>query len=189
MNLLRSHWVPMGVAVLLGCLFVCPASAHAQTFVELGGGWNYFGSTTTGASNFDGSNFRASIGWQVAPKFRWRIDASTYQFDRNRGGVTPIYPCPPFGCGGDQSERVNGLSVNGMVSLDSRGILYVNGGAGLYSVTLETTDWRAGLSAGVGIAVPVASQLRVVLEARYTGLLGTTFGPRGLVPITIGFRY
>ena len=189
MNLLRSHWSTMGVAVWLGCLFVCPAPAHAQSFVELGGGWNYFGSTNSGASPFNGSNFRASIGWQVAPKFRWRIDATTYQFDRNQGGVTPVYPCPSFGCGGDQSERVNGLSANGLVSLDSRGILYVTGGAGLYSVTLETTDWRAGVSVGAGIAVPVASQLRVVVETRLHRLIGAVYGPQWLMPITIGFRY
>ena len=189
MNLLRSHWSTMGVAVWLGCLFVCPAPAHAQSFVELGGGWNYFGSTNSGASPFNGSNFRASIGWQVAPKFRWRIDATTYQFDRNQGGVTPVYPCPSFGCGGDQSERVNGLSANGLVSLDSRGILYVTGGAGLYSVTLETTDWRAGVSVGAGIAVPVASQLRVVVETRLHRLIGAVYGPQWLMPITIGFRF
>ena len=189
MNLLRSHWSTMGVAVLLGCLFVCPAPARAQTFVELGGGWNVFPTVPTGESAFSGSTFRASVGWQASPKFRWRIDATTYHFDSNRGGVTPIYPCPSFGCGGDQSERVNGLSANGLVSLDSRGILYVIGGAGLYSVTFLTTDWRAGVSAGAGIAVPVASRLRVVLEARWNVLLGTTYGPPGLVPITIGFRY
>ena len=179
----------MGVAVWLGCLFACPAPAHSQSFVELGGGWNYFGSTNSGASPFNGSNFRASIGWQVAPKFRWRIDATTYQFDRNQAGVTPVYPCPSFGCGGDQSERVNGLSANGLVSLDSRGILYVTGGAGLYSVTLQTTDWRAGVSVGAGIAVPVASQLRVVVETRLHRLIGAVYGPQWLMPITIGFRY
>ena len=188
MNLLRPHWSTMGVAVWLGCLFVCPAPAHAQSFVELGGGWNYFGSTTSGASYFDGSNFRASFGWQVAPKFRWRIDAATYQFDANHG-VVFLYPCPSFGCGGDQSARVNGLTANGLVSLDSRGIFYVIGGAGLYSVTLQTTDWRAGVSAGAGIAIPVASQLRVVVETRWHSLFGPAPGPRWLVPITIGLRY
>ena len=65
----------------------------------------------------------------------------------------------------------------------------MTGGAGLYSVTLETTDWRAGVSVGAGIAVPVASQLRVVVETRLHRLIGAVYGPQWLMPITIGFRY
>jgi hypothetical protein len=180
MNLLRSRWSTLWVAVWLGCLLVCPAPARAQTFVELGGGWN----VPAGASH-GGSNFRASLGWQVAPNFRWRIDAFTNQFDYT---TTNTFPCPSVGCG-VPSERVNGLTANGLVNVDPRGIFYVIGGAGLYDVETQTTELHFGVSAGAGIAVPVVSHLRAVVEARWNGLLGATSGPPWLVPITIGLRY
>jgi hypothetical protein len=168
---------------------VCPASAGAQAFVELGGGWNYVAPVASVASS-NGSNVRASIGWQVAPNFRWRIDAFTSQFDAK---TALALPCPSFGCAASayiQSERVNGLTVNGLVDLDPRGILYLTGGAGLYDVQPRTPEeWHPGVSAGAGIALPVAPHLRAVVEARWHGVLGATYGPAWLVPITIGLRY
>jgi hypothetical protein len=179
----------MCVAALLGCLSVFPAAASAQAFVELGGGWNYVAPVASVASS-NGSNIRASIGWQVAPNFRWRVDAFTSQFDAR---TLLSLPCPSFGCPASayiQSERVNGLTANGLVNVDPRGILYVIGGAGLYDVQPGTPEeWHFGVSAGAGIAVPVSSHLRAFVEARWHGLLGATLGPQWLVPITIGFRY
>lgn len=190
MNLLCSRWSTMFVAVWLGCLVVCPAPARAQTFVELGGGWNHVAPVPSGVSYGSGSNLRASIGWQVAPNFRWRIDAFTSQFDVK---TSIVQPCPSFGCSGPgydfQSERVNALTANGLANVDPRGILYVIGGAGLYEVHTQTAEWLFGVSAGAGIAVPVATHLRAVVEARWHGLLGSTSGPPWLVPITVGLRY
>lgn len=78
------------------------------------------------------------------------------------------------------------------LSVDPRGILYVIGGARLYDVNgvnAPTTAWHFGVSAGAGIAVPVAPHLRAFVEARWHGLLGTTSGPSQLVPITVGLRF
>jgi hypothetical protein len=184
MNLLRSRWSTMCAAVSLGCLFACPAPARAQAFVELGGGWNAPTSVSSG-----GSNFRASIGWQVEPSFRWRIDAFTNQFDAK---TSIAYPCPSFGCSPGllaPPERVNGLTANGLVSVDQRGVFYLIGGAGLYDVEQQTTELHFGVSAGAGIAVPVAPHVRAVVEARWHSLLGATAGPTWLVPITVGLRF
>ena len=190
MKTLRSRWSTLCAAVWLGCLLLWPAQARAQTFVELGAGLNYVAPVPSNASYGSGSNLRASIGWQVAPNFRWRIDAFSSQFD-----VKPKVnlPCPASGCSGPgysfQSERVSGVTANGLVNVDMRGIFYVIGGAGLYNVHAQTTDWLFGVSAGAGIAVPMGSRLRAVVEARWHGLLGATSGPPWLVPITVGFRY
>jgi len=189
MNLFRSRWSTMCVAAGIGCLLVCPAPSRAQAFVELGGGWNYVAPVASVTSSH-GSNFRASLGWQVAPNFRWRIDAFTSQFDAKSA---LSLPCPSDGCAPSayiHSEQVNGLTVNGLVDVDPRGILYLIGGAGLYDSQLPTPEeWHVGVSAGAGIAVPVASHLRAVVEARWHGLLGATSGPTWLVPVTVGFRY
>ena len=183
----------MCAAVSLGCLLVCPATARAQAFVELGGGWNYAASAPGVASFSSGSTVRASVGWQVAPNFRWRIDAFSSQFDAH---LMDNLPCPQQGCPASaylQSERVSGLLANGLVSVDRRGILHVIGGAGLYDVNgvnEPITEWHFGVSAGAGIAVPVTTHLRVVVEARWHGLLGTLAnGPSQLVPLTVALRF
>lgn len=193
MNLLRPRWSTVCAAVSLGCVFVCPATARAQMFVELGGGWNYVGPVApSGPFYSGGSNIRASVGWKVAQNFQWRIDAFTNQFDVKTGPL----PCPTFGCPASaylQPERVSGLIANGLVSVDPRGIFYLIGGAGLYDVNgvnLPITEWHFGVSAGAGIAVPVAPHLRVFVEARWHDLLGTLAnGPSQIIPITVGLRF
>ena len=197
MNRLRSRWPALCAAACLAGLLVCPAPARAQTFVELGGGWNYVGPVAASGPFYDsGTNLRASIGWQVAPNCRWRIDAFTNQFDLKTGIPRP---CPSFGCSGPgydiqfESERVSWLTANGLVSVDARGMLYVIGGAGLYGAyeasVRPSTEWHFGVSAGAGIAVPVATHLRAFVEARWHGLFGDTAGPSQLAPITVGLRY
>lgn len=192
MNLLRSRWSTLCAAVGLGCLFVCPAPARAQMFVELAGGWNYVPTLPSGAIYASGSNVRASIGWKVAPNFRWRIDAFTSQFDSKDNSRIP---CPSFGCSPSDyvnAERVDGLTASGLVSVDPRGIFYVIGGAGLYDVNnagLTVPERHFGVSAGAGITVPMGSRLRAVVEARWHDLLGNPPGPTWLVPITVGLRY
>lgn len=192
MTLPGSRWSTLCVALGLGCLSLCPARARAQMFVELGGGWNYVPTLPTGANYLSGSNVRASIGWTVAPNFRWRIDASTNQFDSKDN--RPL-PCPTFGCSPSDyinSGRVNGLTASGLVGVDPRGIFYVIGGAGLYDVnnaSLTVTERHFGISAGAGVALPIGSRLRGVVEARWQGLLGDPPGPSWFMPITVGLRY
>ena len=84
---------------------------------------------------------------------------------------------------------MSGLIANGLVNVEPRGILYAIGGAGLYNVRAQTTEWHFGASAGAGIAVPVTAHLRAVVEARWHGVLGNTSGSAWLVPITVGLRY
>jgi hypothetical protein len=194
MNLLRSRWSTMCVAVGLGCLLVCPAPSRAQAFVELGGGWNYAAPPPGVASYTSGSNVQVSIGWQVAPNFRWRIDAFRSQVVAH---LMDNLPCPMQGCPASayfQSERVDALTVNGLLSLDQRGIFYLIGGAGHYElsdINVPAGEGHFGVSAGAGIAVPVAPRLRAVVEARWHGLFGTrnTNGPTSLVPLTVGLRF
>lgn len=190
MTLIRSSLSFACVAVGLGCLLACPLPARAQTFVEFSGGWNYLGPAPAGDNYANGYNVRASIGRVVAPNVRVRFDLFTSEFDHN---VQFYPPCAYPGCThayyNTQSMGVAGLTVNGLVNIDPRGIVYVIGGAGLYDVHGTNHELRAGVSAGAGIAVPVGVRLRAVVEARWHGLTSTTVGPSWLVPITVGFRY
>jgi hypothetical protein len=190
MTLIRSSWSSACVAIGLGCLLVCARPAHAQTFVEFGGGWNYLAPAPAGDSYSRGLNIRASIGRQIAPNFRWRIDAFTSQFDHN---VQFYPPCAFPACTrpyyNAQSVGIAGLTANGLMNVDPRGIFYVIGGTGLYEVYGPATELHLGVSAGAGIAVPVGARLRAVVEAHCHGLLGATSGPPWLVPFTVGLRY
>ena len=192
MNLLRSRWSTVCAAVALGCLFVLPATARAQMFVELGGGSNFIPTLPTGANYASGSSVRASIGWKVASNFRWRIDAFTSQFDSKDN--SPL-PCPSFGCSPSayvHSESVTSLSANALLSVDPREIFYFLGGAGVYRVNnagVTTAESHLGVSGGAGIAIPMGSRLRGVIEARWHGLLGNPPGPGWLAPVTLGLRY
>ena len=189
MNLLRSGWSTVRNAACLGCLVVSAMPARAQTFVGLSGGWNYVAPVPLSASYSRGWNVQASIGWHVTTNFLWRIDALASQFDITAASQ----PCPLIGCSGPgysfRHEVVNGLVANALVNIDSRGLFYLIGGAGLYDVTTQTKAWHFGGSAGAGVAIPVAAHLRAVVEARWHGLVGSTVGPPWLVPVTIGIRY
>lgn len=190
MKLLRSRCSTVSAAVALGLLVLGPAPAAAQMFVELGGGWNYVAAQDPVLSWTGGSSIRASIGWHVEPRVRLRIDALRSEYDAEK---VIALPCPSFGCSGPgysfQSERVSAITANALWDADQRGILYVIGGAGLYGVKTQGTEWVPGVSAGAGVAIPVVSRLRAVVEARWHLLLGSTAGPPWLVPITIGLRY
>jgi hypothetical protein len=106
-------------------------------------------------------------------------------------------PCPTFGCPPSaylQSERVDALTVNGLVSLDRRGIFYLMGGAGHYQLTdinVPGGEGHFGISAGAGVAVPLVGQLRAVAEARWHDLFGTrnTNGPTSFIPFTVSLRF
>jgi hypothetical protein len=178
------------VAIGLGCLLSFARPALAQTFVEVAGGWNLMASAPSGDNYSRGISIRASVGSQIAPTFRWRIDAFTTEFDHN---VQFYPPCAFPGCThpyyNAQSVSVDGLTANGMVNVDPRGVFYVIGGAGLYDLRGPATELHLGASVGAGIAVPVSARLRAVVEARWHGVLGATAGPPWVVPITVGLRF
>ena len=161
-------------------------------FFELGGGSNYAQTLGSGPTYVSGYNLRASIGWKVASNFSWRIDAFTNDFESKDNYN---YPCPTFGCPASvhlHDERVNGLIASGLVNFDPRGIFYMIGGAGFYgvnNVSVTVSETHFGLSAGAGIAVPMGSSLRGVVEARWLNLYGETAGPTWFVPITLGVRF
>jgi hypothetical protein len=196
----RSSFRTACAALALGCLLAFPAAARAQTFFELGGGWNYVAPAHAGDPAADkysrGFNVRASLGRQLAPGFRLRLDAFTSQFDDKYYPpmfCTDLYPCGPLLV---ESVGIAALTANGLLNVDPRGILYVIGGAGVYDVYGHTTSQRSrenglsvGVSAGAGISVPVGARLRAFAEARYHVLLGTTAQPPWLVPITVGVRF
>jgi hypothetical protein len=193
MDLLRSRWSTLCAAVLLGSAFL-PAPARAQVFVEIVGGSNIVPTFPSGPIYAGGFNVRASFGWKVASNFSWRFDAFTSQFDA-KDDIS--YPCPPFGCPASahlNSEHVNGLTADGLVNLDDRGVFYLIAGAGVYDVSNvsvpDAERFHFGVSAGAGIAVPMGPRLRGVIEGRWHGLLGDMqAGPTWLMPITIGLRY
>lgn len=190
MILFRSSWSTACIAIGLGGQLVCAPAASAQTFVEFGGGWNYLAPASTGNNYVRGFNIRASVGRQFAPNLRWRIDAFRSEFDNT---VQYVPPCPPPGCTHlyyeKQSVSVTGLTANGLVNVDPRGIFYVIGGAGLYVADASSSELHLGVAAGAGIAVPLGARLRAVVEGRWHGLLGATDGPPWLVPITVGLRF
>ena len=70
------------------------------------------------------------------------------------------------------------------MNIDPRGILYLVGGAGLFSAN----KLQSGLSAGAGLTVPVGRRLRGFAEARWLGPLGSRAVASWVVPITIGLR-
>jgi hypothetical protein len=191
MKLSCLRWTTVRVMSCVGFLFAVPAPARAQTFGELGGGWSYLSPSNAFTNWTPGWNLRASIGWQIAPGFRWRIDAFTNQFSAKEQGLPE--PCPVSGCSGPdyqfQTESVIGLSVNGLVNVDPRGILYMVAGAGVDDVNTPRTQTCGDVSAGAGVAVPVGAHVRAVLEARWHSLLSFKPGPTGLVPVTFGLRF
>lgn len=160
-------------------------------FGELVGGWNVVPTLPTGANYFSGSNVRASLGWRVASHFRWRIDAFTSQFDSQDN--RPL-PCPSFGCPPSayrNSEHVDGLLANALLSVDPREIFYLLGGFGTYRVSQPDVAASAShymISAGAGAAIPMGPRLRGVVEWRWHDLLGNPPGPSWLMPITVGLR-
>ncbi len=183
------------VALALGCLLALPAPAGAQRFYEIGGGWNYLAPAPEGDGYTRGFNIRASLGWQLAPRVRLRFDAFTSQFDDSVQLPPPIclaiYVCAPFY--NVEPVRVAGLTANGLLNVDPRGILYVIGGAGFYDVYgrpgSHDAGLRVGVSAGAGISVPVGGRLHAFVEARHHELLFATTQPPWLVPITVGVRF
>ncbi|MBI3568578.1 MAG: hypothetical protein HY084_10325 [Gemmatimonadetes bacterium] len=190
MNLIRSTRPFAHVVIGLAVTLIGAAPLRAQSFVEFGGGWNYFALGPDGGKFANGYNVRASVGQVAAPHVSVRLDLFTVEFDRKM----QLYPpCAYPGCThpfyDTQSMGAAGLTANVIWNVDSRGILYAIGGAGFYDLHGAVSELRPGVSAGAGIAVPVGVRLRAIVEARWHGLISTTAGPSSIVPITLGFRY
>lgn len=190
MVLIRLSWSNACFSMALGCLLVLAPSSGAQTSVELGGGLNEVASVPTGAISSHGWNFRAAIDQQLSRHFLLRIDASASEFNYR---VPFLATCALPGCGGPQytggTVDIAGLSADGVLNVDPRGIFYAVGETGLYEAHNRGGDVHVGVSAGAGIAVPVGTRLRAVVEARAQHLFGPTPAPSWLVPITVGLRY
>lgn len=174
-------------------MVACPSPARAQAFVELGGGWNYVtpaAATPHGDTYGHGLNARVSVGRELAPNFRMRIDVLGIQFDHN---VQYYPPCPAPGCTRSyydvQSNSVVGVTVNGLLNVDPRGILYIVGGPGVYDAFVPSAELHLGVSVGAGVAVPIRAGLRAFAEARWHHLFGGAAAPSQFLPITVGLRY
>jgi hypothetical protein len=195
MNRIRSSLAPACGGFSLACLLVCARPTGAQTFVELGGGWNYLAPPPAGQSYGHGFDVQASIGRQFTPDFLIRFDAFTNQFAETvplvsrlnnpgpicNGCPPPVYTRPYNG--------VAGLTASGLVNVDARGMLYVIGGAGFYDTYGGAPRVSLGLSAGAGVSVPVGGRFRAFAEAREHFVFGANSQPPWLVPITVGLRY
>jgi hypothetical protein len=195
---IRSSLATACGGFLFACLLACPRPTGAQTFVEFAGGWNYVGpAPTPGSESYThGFNVRASIGRPISSRLLLRLDAFTSRFDE----TTTTYTYPPGPCAFGvactpipsyvvQSQGVAGLTANGLVNVDPRGMFYLVGGAGVYDTYGGPARWNLGASAGAGISVPINTRLHLVVEARFHQLLGATYGPLRVLPITVGLRY
>ena len=178
------------VSVGLGLLLVGPRPAHAQQFIELGGGWNYMSPAPEGQIYSGGFNLRASIGSQLSPHLLVRFDAFMADFQVK----TQVFPpCAFPGCThayyDESSGGEAGLTANVLLNVDPRGIFYLTAGTGLYDLYFGPARVRMGVSAGAGIAVPIRGRFRIFAEARDHVLLGGDSGPSWLAPLTVGVRF
>jgi hypothetical protein len=192
MTLSRPSRITAWIAGAACCLLVVPYSAGAQSFVELGAGWNYYAPAAQPESYRQTYNIRASIGQQISPRVLIRFDALVNQFQQQvfRGGE----PCPFASCAPQYISQVGGitaLTANALVNVDERGIFYISGGSGIYDTNANSDPAKVsiGVSAAIGITVPVGVRLRAFLEARDHIMLASGSQPPWFVPITFGLRF
>ena len=119
------------------------------------------------------------------------MDADFAQFD---DAVQYYPPCAPPGCTHTsyytQTNFLAGLSVNALANLDRRGLGYVVGGGGAgFGGDASTDALHLRVTAGAGVAIPSGDRLRLVVEARWLGLVGGTQKASWLIPFTVGVRY
>jgi hypothetical protein len=180
-------------ALGFGALMGLAPVVRAQSFVEFAAGSNYVHARPAGTAFSYGHGFtgRASYGQRVASNVNVRLDADFAQFD---DAVETIPPCAPPGCTQrsyiTRTNFLAGLSVNALADLDQRGLVYLIGGAGPgFGGHASTVDLNLRISAGAGVAIPSGDRLRLVLEARWLGLVGGTMNASWLIPFTVGVRY
>jgi hypothetical protein len=89
----RVQRVFVSAACGIGVLATHSTPLVGQSFVEVGGGWNYAASAPPATSYGNGFNIRVSVGRQATPLLGQRVDALTSQFALAPGGPQPC-PCP-----------------------------------------------------------------------------------------------
>jgi len=182
----------VAVASVTGALAISAASAEAQRFYELAGGWNAVAQAASSGTDRFGSGpyLRGSVGLSVAPRTRIRFDGDAMVF---RLQTEAPVPCPSQGCPhafyDNHTRGVAALTANGLLSLDSREFWYLIGGLGAYDIETQVNSLHVGASVGVGLGIPVGLHDRVVIEATWHGLAPNSNGPGWLVPISVGFRF
>jgi hypothetical protein len=176
---------------VVGCLgfFLCASPIRAQTFIEFGGGWNYIAHAPGLDAYTHGFNLRASYGWKLSPRLRFRIDGFTSQFGDSLRIISP----EGLADARIATTNVTGLTANWLLSLDPHGVVYVIAGAGFYDASgrsdVHQDGLNVGLSGGAGLTLPIGPRLRAFAEARDHLMLGQGSQPPWIAPITIGFRY
>jgi hypothetical protein len=178
-------------AVWIGLVLCGAPRVHAQTFAELGGGSSYLGPAAGADSYGRAFNVRASLGRELSSDLSIRFDGFTNQFTDHT--FVPSHLNNPFGSSlapVQEAAGVAGLSVDAIAGIDSRGIFYLLGGAGVYDAFHgRAFSFSTGALAGAGIAVPVSGRVRIFVEARKDFLFGPHPAPAWLVPLTAGFRF
>jgi hypothetical protein len=173
-------------------LGIANAPLLAQTYGELSGGWGVVGTVpSSAAGSFTaGLALRASLLLQLADNPSVRFDALLLQV--NRQAIFP-QPCPSTGCTQANVTTLNrtiaGLSANAIVNLNPRGTVYAVAGGGGYDENILSDEYHLGLSAGIGFALPLGGRVRLIGEAQWLAIIGGTYGPSSMVPITLGIRF
>jgi hypothetical protein len=182
----------VAVAGALAPLSFGVASAEAQRFYEVAGGWNAVAQAPSSVSDrYNAGPFlRASVGSSVVPRTRIRFDGDVMLFQLQT--ERPV-PCPSQGCPhpfyDNHTRAVAAFAANGLFALDSREHLYLIAGLGVYDIETQVNSKHIGASAGVGLGLPGGLHNRVVIEATWHGLVPSSNGPRWLAPVSLGFRF
>lgn len=181
-------------ATALGILSIPGPPALAQGFNEVGAGWSAIPSASkSGDYRFSsGPYFRGAIGRSLNNRVRLRFDANVMIFRLQQ--QFPV-PCPSTGCPNpvyDAHRLIRGttaVTASGLLGLDPRQTFYLIGGGGLYNAETQVNSFHVGALAGVGIAVPLRSHHRAIMEVVWHGLAPKTNGPTWLIPVSLGYRF
>jgi hypothetical protein len=198
MAIARRSFVSIRALATIALVLAFPHASRAQTFVEVAGGSNELPSAPGNGAYSHGFNARASIGRELDSRFSLRLDAFTSTF--SRADSTQLFPpCAFPGCTQSyynvqhQSFGAAGLTMNGLMNLDPRGLFYLIAGTGVVDAFGHTpsgsNEFHLAASGGAGIAVPIGARMRVVVEAQFRGLLGASSVTPWVLPLTIGVRY
>lgn len=174
-------------AALVG---VATTPARAQTFVEVGAGWNFVAPAPFGDFYRRGYDVRVSAGRHLSPRIGLRLDLSLSEFPHD---VQEYPPCAFPGCThpyyNETQVGVAGVSANVVANVDRSGLLYVLGGAGVFDLYHLPASLFGGLSFGAGISVPVHGRFRAFVEADDHIFFGAGTQPPWIVPLSFGIRY
>ncbi len=188
----------MRAVVAIALLLAFPPAGGAQTFVEVAGGSNELPPAPGSGTYSHGFSARASIGRELDSRFSLRLDAFTSTFSRTDS--TQFFPpCAFPGCSQSyynvqhHSFGAAGLTVNGLMNLDPRGLFYLIVGTGAIDAFGRTpsgyNEVHLAASGGGGVSVPIGARMRLVIEAQFRGLLGASSVTPWVLPLTIGVRY